>query len=181
MRDRVACSSRSIAWAASLRRVGEELERGRLCDGGRLDPREFLLERQEPTLRLGRQRLPHRPFLRLRCGALLGGAQRSLGVVGLSGGGSGCGLSDRDGRQPLRLQSLEFIPQLGQVGSVGGRGGWNGPGLKARSPKVRWNQTASCRATLRPASAVAWVPRCWWTASLPVRRRSWNRSITSRE
>jgi len=84
-----------------------------------LNPRELLLERQKPALRLGRERLPHRPFLRLDGRALLRGAQRSLELFGLLGGRRGCDLRYRQGRQSLGLQPLEFIPQLS--GRIGGR------------------------------------------------------------
>ena len=156
MRDRVACSSRSIAWAASFASVVRRWKRGRLRDGGRLDPREFLLERQEPSLRLGRQRLPHRPLLRLGGGGLLCGTLRLQGFFGTARrAAAAAAASDVDRKATRSVRSRSSSTRNWAVGSGGGRGGWNGPGLKARSPKVRWNQTASCRATLRPVNAVA--------------------------
>jgi len=89
--------------------AGDELERGRLRDRRRLDTGKLLLQREQMALRLGRERLPNRPFLRLGLGALL---RAATCLLGLRRGTRGT--VDRRKRQHLlRAQPLQLVPQRG--------------------------------------------------------------------
>lgn len=77
-------SGRLLVQVDRLGRLGcgadDELEFGRLRDCRCLNARKLLLQREQPSLRLARERLPNRPFLRLHLRALLCAAACLIGL-----------------------------------------------------------------------------------------------------